>query len=41
MEEDKRSGEAFVSPPETEAVGPTTRWLRGDVELQSSPVQPR
>lgn len=41
MEEDEQRGEALVSPPETEAVGPTTRWLRGDVELQSSPVQPR
>lgn len=41
MKEDERRDEALVSPPETEAVGPTTRWLRGDVELQPSPVQPR
>lgn len=41
MKEDKRRDEAFVSPPETEAVGPTTRCLRADMELQSSPVQPR
>lgn len=41
MKEDTRRNKAFLSPPETEAVGPTTRWLGGDVELQSSPVQPR
>lgn len=27
--------------PETKVVGPTTRELRGDMELQSSPAQPR
>jgi len=35
-----RGGGRWVLP-EAEAVGPTTRSLKGEEELQSSPVQPR